>query len=251
MQLIINLKIYSNIDRIGLAYWQREGHGLPMTQMIRGSDKDLQTNVTDELSFDPSIDAAHLVVLANDGVVTLSGDVGSLPERHTAQRAAMRVAGVKGVIVDIAVRDPGASGARDGDIAEAANQMLSWAVDVPAGTVKADVRDRTVTLSGTVTRQYQREAAARAVMYLKGITEVTNTIALTATTPAPDLKGAIDAAVLRNAQLDSHQIKADVHGGEVTLRGSVRSWAELRQSENVAWSGSGVTSVKNHLTVTA
>ncbi|WP_446215692.1 BON domain-containing protein [Micromonospora sp. IBHARD004] len=75
---------------------------------------------------------------------------------------------------------------------------------------------------------------------------------LVATTPASDdLKAAIDGAILRNAQLDSHQIKADVNGAEVTLRGSVRSWAERRQAENVAWSGSGVTSVKNHLTVTA
>jgi osmotically-inducible protein OsmY len=223
-----------------------------MTQTVRRSDKDLQTNVTDELLFDSSIDAAHLVVLANGGVVTLSGDVGSLPERHTAKRAAMRVAGVQAVTDDILVRDPGAFGAKDSDIAEAANQMINWAVDVPSDTVTAGVRDHVLTLSGTVTRQYQREAAARAVMYIRGVTAVTNTIRLIATTPASDdLKAAIDAAILRNVQLDSHQIKADVNGAEVTLRGSVRSWAERRQSENVAWSGSGVTSVKNHLTVTA
>ena len=32
-----------------------------MTQTIRRSDKELQTNVTDELLYDSSIDAAHLV----------------------------------------------------------------------------------------------------------------------------------------------------------------------------------------------
>jgi osmotically-inducible protein OsmY len=222
-----------------------------MTQTIRRSDKDLQTNVTDELSFDSSIDAAHLVVLANGGVVTLSGDVGSLPERVTAKRAAMRVAGVQAVTIDIVVRDPDASGTKDSDIAEAANQMLNWAVDVPSDTIKADVRNHIVTLSGTVTRRHQREAARRAVMYLKGVTAVTNVITLTATTLASDLKAAIDAAILRNAQLDSSQIRTEVNGAEVTLRGSVRSWAERRQSENVAWSGFGVTSVQNHLTVTA
>ncbi|MBE1490050.1 BON domain-containing protein [Plantactinospora soyae] len=222
-----------------------------MTQTIRRSDKDLQTNVTDELLFDSSVDAAHLVVLANAGVVTLSGDVGSLPERHTAKRAAMRVAGVQAVTIDIVVRDPDAAGTRDGDIADAANQMLSWAVDVPSETITADVRDHIVTLSGTATRQYQREAAARAVMYLKGVTAVTNAIVLSPATPASDLKTAIDAAILRNAQLDSAQIRTEVNGAEVTLRGSVRSWAERRQSENVAWSGLGVTGVQNHLTVTA
>jgi osmotically-inducible protein OsmY len=222
-----------------------------MTQTIRRNDKDLQTTVTDELSYNPSVDPAHLVVFANDGVVTLSGDVDSLPQRHAAKRAALRVWGVKAVADDMVVRDLGASGPKDAELAEAANQMLNWAVDVPADTVKADVRDHAITLSGTVAWQYQREAAARAVMYMRGVTAVTNTIALTSTEPASEVKAAIDAAILRNAQLDSREFTVDVHGGEVTLRGTVRSWAERRQAEYVAWSAAGVTSVTNDLAVTS
>jgi osmotically-inducible protein OsmY len=161
-------------------------------------------------------------------VVTLSGDVASLPQRHAAKRAALRVCGVTAVADDMVVRDPGASGPTDADLAEAAQQLLTWAVDVPAGTVKAGVRDHAITLSGTVAWQYQREAAARAVMYLRGITAVTNTITLTPTTPASQVKPAVDAAILRNAQLDSRQINVDANGGEVMLRGTVRSWAERR-----------------------
>jgi osmotically-inducible protein OsmY len=161
----------------------------------------------------------------------------------------MRVWGVRAVADDMAVRDPGTSGTKDTDVAEAARQMLRWAVDVPSDTVKADVRDHMITLSGTVTWQYQREAAARAVMYIRGVTGVTNSILLTATAPSPGVKAAIEAAILRNAQLDSREITADVNGGEVTLRGTVRSWAERRQAEYVAWSASGVTSVKNDLAV--
>jgi osmotically-inducible protein OsmY len=222
-----------------------------MTQTIRRNDKDLQTTVTDELSYNPSVDPAHLVVLANDGVVTLSGDVDSLPQRHAAKRAALRVWGVKAVADDIVVRDLGASGPKDAELAEAANQMLNWAVDVPADTVKAGVRDHAITLSGTVAWQYQREAAARAVMYMRGVTAVTNTIALTSTEPASEVKAAIDAAILRNAQLDSRDFTVDAHGGDVTLRGTVRSWAERRQAEYVAWSAAGVTSVTNDLAVTS
>jgi len=155
-----------------------------MTQTIRRSDKELQTTVTEELSYNPSIDAAHLVVLANDGVVTLSGDVASLPEQHAAKRAVLRVWGVKAVADDMVVREPGASGTKDSEIAEAAAQMLKWTVDVPSDMVEAGVRNHTITLSGTVNWQYQREAAARAVMYIKDVTAVTNTISLTATAPA-------------------------------------------------------------------
>jgi osmotically-inducible protein OsmY len=222
-----------------------------MTQTIRRNDKELQTTVSEELSYNPSVDAAHLVVLANDGVVTLSGDVANLPERHAAKRAALRVWGVKAVADDMVVRDPGTSGTRDADLAEAARQMLIWAVDVPVDTVKAGVRDHAVTLSGTVNWQYQREAAARAVMYIRGVTAVANTISLTPATPGIGAKTAIEAAVLRNAQLDSREIAVAVNSGEVTLRGTVRSWAERRQAEYVAWSAPGVTGVKTDLTVTS
>jgi osmotically-inducible protein OsmY len=222
-----------------------------MTHTIRRSDKELQTSVAEELLYNPSIDASHLVVLANDGVVTLSGEMGNLPQRHAARRAAMRVSGVRTLIDDMLVHDPGTSGAKDTDIAEAASQMLRWAVDVPSDAVKVRVSDRTITLSGIVTWQYQREAAARAVSYLRGIVGVNNAILLTATVPTSDVKAAILAAVRRNAQLDLSKITVDVSGGEVTLRGAVRSWAERRQAEYVAWSASAVTSVRNDITVTS
>jgi osmotically-inducible protein OsmY len=222
-----------------------------MTQTIRKTDKELQTSVADELQYNPSVDASHLGVSTNDGVVTLSGEVGSLPERHAAKRAAMRVWGVQAVADNMVVRDPGTSGTKDTDISEAARQMLSWSVDVPSDTVKAGVRDHMITLSGTVMWQYQREAAARAVMYIKGVTGVTNTVSLTSTAPTLGVKTEIEAAILRNAQLDSREITVDINGGECTLRGAVRSLAERRQAEYVAWSASGVTSVKNNLTVTS
>jgi osmotically-inducible protein OsmY len=220
-----------------------------MTQTIQKSDQELRANVTDELSFNPSIETKHIDVAATDGMVTLSGDVGSLPERREATRAAMRVLGVRGVTDDIAVRDPGASSSSDADIGNAANQMLMWAADVPPNTVKADVRDHIVTLSGTVNWQYQRQAAARAVMYMRGVTGVANDIFLTATAPSQGLEAEIKEAMLRNAQLDSRAITTEVKGAEVTLRGMVRSWAELRQAEYIAWSAPGVTSVKNGLAI--
>jgi osmotically-inducible protein OsmY len=222
-----------------------------MTQTIRRSDQEVQNNVTDELSYNPRVDAAHVGVVAHGGVVTLSGDVGSLPERHAATRAAMRITGVKAVTDDMVVRDPGASGSNDAGIGEAANQMLTWAVDVPPHTVKASVRDHIVTLSGTVDWQYQREAAARAVMNLRGVTAIANGIFLTATAPADGLNAEIEAAMLRNAQLDSRAITVEVSGGEVMLRGTVQSWAERREADHVAWSAVGVTSVKNGLAVTS
>lgn len=47
-------------------------------------------------------------------------------------------------------------------------------MDVPAGMVTAAVTHHTITPAGQVPWQFQREAAARAVRYLKGVANVTN-----------------------------------------------------------------------------
>ena len=57
-------------------------------------DQRLRANVEAELAFEPSVDAAHIGVTAKNGVVTLSGFVGSFAARAAAERAAGRVRGV-------------------------------------------------------------------------------------------------------------------------------------------------------------
>jgi osmotically-inducible protein OsmY len=222
-----------------------------MTQTTRRSDQDIQANVSEELLYTPSIDT-NVRVAVNGGAVTLSGEVGSLPERLAATRAAMRVSGVKAVADDeLRVCAPGTSGANDTDIAQVASQQLGWAVDVPSDTVKAEARDHVITLSGNVTWDYQRDAAARAVMYIKGVTGINNTITLRQGESVSVMKAAVQQAIQRNALLDAQAIKVDVDGHQLTLRGNVRSFAGRRQAEHAAWAAAGVTSVKNHLLVTA
>jgi osmotically-inducible protein OsmY len=207
--------------------------------------------ITDELAYTPNIDAAHLGVSVDNRIATLSGDVASLPERQAARRAALRVAGVKAVTDRMVVRDPGISGPKDADLARAANQLLDWAVEVPADAVKASVRDHVVTLSGNVTWKYQRVAASRAVSHLRGVTGVNNTIGLTQSGPASGAKAAVQAAILRNRQLNEQMITVELDDRALTLRGTVRSWAERQEAENAAWSAAGVTTVSNDLHVTS
>jgi osmotically-inducible protein OsmY len=222
-----------------------------MTETIFNSDVQLKTTVDDELSYIAGIGADRLVVAANDGVVTISGDTASLPERHAARQAAMRVFGAKAVTDAMVVRNPDAHEVKDTDIAEMANRMLDWAVDVPAGAVKAMAHDHVITLSGTVARNDQRTAAARSVMYLRGVTGITNSITLNAPAPTSDAKATIEAALRRSAQFHSQSITVHIDGAEVTLRGNVRSWNERRQAEGIAWAAAGVSKVKNELAFTA
>ena len=145
----------------------------PVTQRLHQMDQQLQTSIKEELKYDPSVEANAVTVTVSNGAVRLSGEVSTLPEKLAANRSAMRVRGVKAVANEMTVRHPGDT---DVDIAETASKMLAWAADVPADRVKADVSDHVITLSGTVAWQYQRDAATRAVMNVRGVTAVTNQI---------------------------------------------------------------------------
>jgi len=220
-----------------------------MTQTIHYTDQELQNFVTAELQYDPSAKADRITVSAKSGTVKLTGEAMSLSEKFAAKRCAMRVRGVSAVVDELTVRDPGATGATDADLADIARKMLDWASDVPAKSVATAVHGHVLTLSGRVTWDYQRDAAERIVGSLRGITALKNTIMLdqpSVPVPTTDL---VAAAIKRCAQLDAKAIHVDVKDHEVILRGSVGSFSEYRQAEHIAWAAPGVTKVSNNLLI--
>ena len=213
------------------------------------TDTDLQQDVIDELVWEPSIDAAAIGVAAEDGVVTLTGHVPSYAEKWTAEYAAKRVAGVRAVANEIAVRLPGASKRSDSDIARAALHALAWDVWVPEERVSVTVSDGWVKLDGTVDTKHQKLAAERAVRTLTGVKSVTNLIQVTPTVQPADVTTKITGAFQRSAVLDARQIEAETHGGRVVLRGTVRTWNERETAEQAAWAAPGVAEVDNQIIV--
>ena len=123
------------------------------------TDQTTKQTVLDELSWEPSINAAHIGVTARDGVVTMTGHVASYAEKYAAERAAERVSGVKAIAQELEVRYPSSAENGDDDVAKRALQALAWDVFIPRDKVKIKVTKGIITLTGDLDWQYQKESA--------------------------------------------------------------------------------------------
>jgi osmotically-inducible protein OsmY len=63
------------------------------------------------------------------------------------------------------------------------------------------------------------------------------------------VKSEIEDALMRNAEVEAHNIRVETRGDHVILWGSVRSWAEREEAERAAWASPGVCHVDNNITV--
>ena len=213
------------------------------------SDSEIEQDVEDELKWDPDLDATDIGVSVKKGVVALTGFVKSFLDRYEAEAAAKRVAGVVGVANDIEVRIPNADERPDPDIARDAVSALKIQLPISSEHIKVIVKSGWVTLEGQVEWQYQKHSAESAVRRIKGVKGVTNSISLKPRAEPSEIKGKIVGAFKRSAEVDANRIQVEANGGEVILKGSVRSWSEREEAERVAWSAPGVTRVEDRIVV--
>ena len=212
------------------------------------TDRDLQKSVLEELSWEPSVTAAHIGVTAKDGVVALTGHVENYMEKFAAERAAGRVKGVKAVAEEIEVRLPIDTNRSDEEIAAAALNRLAWSVSVPRDVVKVRVEKGWVTLTGEVEWHYQKEAAEHDLRSLYGVVGVSNQITIKARVDASHVQDDVMHALHRSWFFDP-AISVVATGSRVKLSGTVRTPYDRRLAGATAWAAQGVTVVENDLIV--
>jgi osmotically-inducible protein OsmY len=212
-------------------------------------DHEIELDVKDELQWDPNLDATDIAVSVKKGVVTLAGFVKNYADKYEAESAAKRVAGVLGVANDIEVRMPSVDERPDPEIARDAVAAIKSQLPISSENIKVIVKDGWVTLEGQVEWQYQRSTAENSVRRIKGIKGVSNLIQLKPHAQPAEIKRKIQEAFRRNAEVDANRITVEARGGEVILKGTVRSWTEREEAERTAWAAPGVTKVEDRIVV--
>jgi osmotically-inducible protein OsmY len=213
------------------------------------SDSDIRRDVEDEFRWDPDIDATDIAVSVNSGVVTLAGFVRSYTEKLEAEGDAKRVAGVVAVANDLEVRLPSIDERPDPEIARDAIARIKSELPYAWESIRVVAKNGWLTLEGEVEWNYQRERAEQAVCRVRGVKGVTNSIEIKPRVAPTEIRRKIEEALRRAAEIDANRITVEADGGEVILRGTVRSWAERQEAARAAWWAPGVTKVDNRIIV--
>ena len=215
------------------------------------TDTELKNDVAAELAWDPSVNPTGIGVAVRNGIVTLSGVVDNYLQKFAAEAALRRVAGVRGIAIDLDVQLAARPTPTDAEIAQAAVNALRWHAEVPADAVKVEVEDGRVLLTGEVDWAFQMASAEQCIRPLRGVKSIANRITIKPRANAADIAQQISSALVRHAQREASHIAVDVNGGVVTLRGKVDSLREREAVVGTAYCAKGVSNVVDHLQVAA
>jgi osmotically-inducible protein OsmY len=160
----------------------------------------------------------------------------------------------------------------DRQIQQDVSAELDWEPSVHAARIGVEVKDGVVTLAGQVDSYAEKWNAERAAQRVSGVkalaTElqvqltslgqrtdadiaaaVENLLEWTMTLPTGAIRVVVEAALKRTAVADARHIAVQVHGGDVTLTGTVRNWDERETATHAAWGTPGVRNVVDRMTL--
>ena len=196
--------------------------------------------------------------------VTLDGQVPSEQIKAVAGAIALDTSGVKEVHNNLAInpataRNPETEGlgerVADLEIKTLVSADLSQNADLAEKHISTDVKNRTVTLSGTVETVAQKNQAEHIAWQVTGVQGVTDNLSAANAQTSPET---VDDKLAHRVEFELYSTKAislkavQIHAdsGTVTLTGNVASRAEKLLAEKTAQSVEGVRKVVNTLAVT-
>lgn len=225
------------------------------------SDAEIKAEIKKALRWNALVDHSLIDVSVNDGLVSLTGTVGSAAERRQARYDAW-VAGVKEVDDSALKTSRWLEGDQRRDqayVAKPASEIRAAVQDanlydprVKAFNIDVDVEGSIATLRGKVDNLKAKRAAAENARNTVGVSRVVNRLKVRPVAALMDkqIEEDIRQALTRDPYVERYDISVDVVDNTAYLSGAVDSYFEKAQAEDAASRVTGVEEVSNALTVT-
>ena len=224
-------------------------------------DSELQTEIEHALRWNARVDHALIDVSVDDSEATLEGVVGSAAEKTEAPLTAC-VHGIHGGhnddlevqrwARDEDLREDKYVDVNDAEIRDAINDAMLYDPRVNSFNIAADVDDGKVTLRGTVDNLKAKRTAEHIARNTVGVIRpIANRIDVIADETLSDtaIRQDLREAIRRDPYLETYEVTTFVEDGVATLTGTVDTFFERSQAEDVAARTPGVIAVDNELTV--
>jgi osmotically-inducible protein OsmY len=135
----------------------------------RKTDAEIAEAARRAMLWDVFVPDDRIRTTVSDGWITLEGEVNRWTQREDAERAIRNLAGVAGVVNRITVAVPRAN---TEEIRGAIEGALERQAEREGRRIEVNVRDGTVTLSGSVRSWGERNAVEQAAGYAQGVRKV-------------------------------------------------------------------------------
>ena len=220
------------------------------------SDTDIRNAVQRRILNSAVIESEGISVKCVDGKVTLSGKVDTYSQEKEAELLASEVRGVKEVEDNIITE--WTTKRSDQEIKSDAVAVLDRDVYLNDLPITVTVKDRIITLKGSVGSAYEKDRAKNEVRWIRNVKSVKNNLKIEwwenrgvgkeKRSPSDAvLKKTVRDALDQDTRLNASDISIKVSYGSVTLDGSVYSHYEKRIAEQDASDVVGVGWVTNNL----
>ena len=217
--------------------------------MTMKNDEMMQNDVLDALQAEPLTATSKINVMVSHGIVTLTGKVDHFSKKFQAENTVRNVIGVKEVIDTIDVSINSWEQKNDIEITAEILSVFGWNWNTLNNTIKVNVINGWVTLSGELEWNYQREAAKTIASNLIGVKGVINLITIKPNEGIELNKRALEHALKSHVVLDVSDIIVVVSDCDVTLKGFVDTWYQKELAGRIAWKAPGVIKVTNELII--
>ena len=223
---------------------------------LSNSDAEVTAQIQAVLAWDIRVQSTRVDVRTTNGVVYLTGTVGSAAE-HDQVVATAYIAGAsrvegRGLLVAYGAQDPALRRRKpapkaDADVAQAIRAALRHDPRLAPLVPTVQVRAGVVTLLGTLGNLRARQAAEQDARNVVGAWEVHNLLKVRSTRPAADaaIQAQVQAALLHDPYVGRRSFVVQVSNGRVQLSGVVAAHFDREHAADVAAGISGVAQVIN------